>query len=96
MSGRSHVLDAFASEDISSPDRTLGVSVFTGLGRGDFDELAGLAFEESTAAFAKGRGLDRVGEGSLSICGGLGGVFFFLGEGRHLDYRRFCGLGPCV
>jgi len=67
---RGHILDLLVSEDIDTGDGALGVTVLTGLGGGDLDQLARETLQHSVATLTKGTGLLRVGEGGTGI-GGL-------------------------
>lgn len=69
------------------------MTVFPRFAGGDIDDFARFGFQQYVAAFAEGGGLDRVGEGGVSVAGGFSGLFFFIGEvRRHDDVNLFEAL----
>lgn len=70
VGSRGHILDLLVSEDIDTGDGGLGVTVLSGLGGGDLDELAREALQHAVTTLTEGTSLHRVGEGGTGI-GGL-------------------------
>lgn len=77
MGGRAEIFELLLSEDVDGDKMDLGVTVFSSLGGGHFDDLAGAVLDHDEAVLPKSRALHRISgrgtgidalEGVLMLC----------------------------
>jgi hypothetical protein len=73
VGGWAKLFQLLASEDIDGDKMDLGMTVFTSLGGGHVDNLAGTVLDDHEAVLPQGRALHRKGSRSTGI-GGVEGV----------------------
>ena len=61
MGGWGQLFEFLASEDVDSGQMDLGVTMFTSLGGGHFDDFAGSGLDDNEAVLPQSRTLHRVG-----------------------------------
>ena len=61
------IFELLASEDVEGDKMNLGVTVFTSLGGGHVDDLAGAALDDDETVLSQGRTLHRIGGRGTSI-----------------------------
>jgi len=77
VGGRAKFFQLFAGEDIDGDKMDLSMSVFSSLGGGHVDDLAGTILDHDVAVLPQGRTLHGEGGRSAGI-GGLEGVLLML------------------
>jgi hypothetical protein len=67
VGGRRQIFEFLAGEDVDGSKMDLGVAVFTSLGGGHFDDLAGTAFDDNETVLPQGGTLHWVSSRGASI-----------------------------